>query len=68
MKVGDLVCDPDIVKKGIVDRCTGLIIARDDCGTNYPKSYCSCGKNKYVVWWPNANITYEQCECELEIT
>ena len=71
MKVGDLVYDPEVMKKfpsNIINRTAGLIIASEDNGDNYPKSYCSCGENKHVVWWTTANIIYEQCECELKTT
>jgi hypothetical protein len=69
MIVGDLVCDPLVMKKyptSIVNRTAGLVIDDEDNGNNYPRSYCTCGKNKYVVWWMKADIVYEQCECELE--
>ena len=70
MKVGDLVCDPHLMRSKYAfctDRTSGLIIGNDGDNHHAPPSYCSCYKDKFLVWWINANIVYEQCECELSV-
>ena len=72
MKVGDLVCDPDIMKSKYawcIDRKLGMIIAteEDDISSEVPPSYCDCYLDKFVVWWIGSKSTFQQCECELEV-
>lgn len=71
MKVGDLVCDPFIMKKWpckTVDRTLGVIINDESCDLDFQgKSYCSCEENKWAVWWMGVNTTFWQCACELRV-
>jgi len=68
--VGDLVCDPDIAQSKygyITDRTTGLIIGDGNARNFEPPSYCGCYEDKFLVWWINANVIFEQCSCELQV-
>jgi len=70
MKVGDLVCDPHVMRSKYAwatDRSAGMIIGDGSTRHFEPPSYCDCYKEKFLVWWFKADIVYEQCECELEV-
>ena len=74
MKIGDLVCDPHVMKSKygyIIDRSQGIIVGTSSDRNFEPPSYCDCYKDKFLVWWSEStgsgHTVFEQCECELEV-